>query len=84
MCELKSAIKIEIGNESLRRVENIHPGDHVCCIYNTDEEHHKLLAPFMSSWTITKEGEPGKGTKFTITIPNCAKEKIGNLNQSAN
>jgi signal transduction histidine kinase len=48
MCELKSAVKNEIGNHALKRVENISAGDHVCCIYNTDEEHRKLLAPFMS------------------------------------
>jgi signal transduction histidine kinase len=48
MCELKSAVKNEIGNQALKRVENISAGDHVCCIYNTDEEHRKLLAPFMS------------------------------------
>ena len=30
-----------------REVSNLQPGDHLCCIYETDEEHRALLTPYL-------------------------------------
>ena len=30
-------------------LEDIQPGDHLCCIYSSEEEHRDLLTPFMAS-----------------------------------
>ena len=30
-----------------KEVSNLHPGDHLCCIYETDEEHRGLITPFL-------------------------------------
>jgi len=36
------------GYEELeKRVEDMEAGDHMCCFYETDEEHRALLTPFM-------------------------------------
>ncbi len=32
---------------SLHAIENVKPGDHLCCIYETDEEHRQILTPFL-------------------------------------
>ena len=31
----------------MRRLADLEPGDHLCCIYETEEEHRALLAPFL-------------------------------------
>jgi Nif-specific regulatory protein len=31
----------------LRTLENLEPGDHLCCIYETEEEHRSLVTPFL-------------------------------------
>ena len=31
----------------LRTLTGLQPGDHLCCIYETDEEHRALLTPFL-------------------------------------
>ncbi|MHC4179496.1 MAG: MEDS domain-containing protein, partial [Planctomycetota bacterium] len=31
-----------------QKLEGLKPGDHLCCIYETDEEHRALLTPFMT------------------------------------
>lgn len=32
---------------SLHTIADLQPGDHLCCLYETDEEHQALLAPFL-------------------------------------
>jgi len=32
---------------TLRTLTELEPGDHVCCIYETEEEHRALLTPFL-------------------------------------
>jgi PAS domain S-box-containing protein len=32
---------------SLRRITDLKPGDHLCCLYETEEEHRALLTPFL-------------------------------------
>jgi len=32
---------------ALRRLEELEPGDHLCCIYRSEDEHRSLLAPFL-------------------------------------
>jgi signal transduction histidine kinase len=32
---------------SLRTIEDLKPGDHLCCIYQAEEEHRALLSPFL-------------------------------------
>ncbi|RLB31370.1 MAG: hypothetical protein DRG87_02655 [Deltaproteobacteria bacterium] len=31
----------------LRTLENLELGDHLCCIYETEEEHRSLVTPFL-------------------------------------
>jgi Nif-specific regulatory protein len=31
----------------LRKIEELKPGDHLCCIYDTEEEHRSLVTPFL-------------------------------------
>lgn len=31
----------------IRRVEDLGPGDHLCCIYRTEEEHRAVLTPYL-------------------------------------
>jgi len=31
----------------LRTLEELEPGDHLCCIYQTEEEHRSLVTPFL-------------------------------------
>jgi PAS domain S-box-containing protein len=31
----------------LRSITELKPGDHVCCIYDTDEEHRNIVTPFL-------------------------------------
>ena len=28
-------------------IEDLEPGDHLCCLYETEEEHRALLTPFL-------------------------------------
>lgn len=38
-----------VGDEKLeQRLKGLKPGDHLCCIYETDEEHRAVLTPFMT------------------------------------
>ena len=32
---------------ALRRLEELEPGDHLCCIYRSEDEHRSLVAPFL-------------------------------------
>jgi len=32
---------------SLRTIEELEPGEHLCCIYETEEEHREVLTPFL-------------------------------------
>jgi signal transduction histidine kinase len=32
---------------SLRTIADLEPGDHLCCIYETEEEHRAVLTPFL-------------------------------------
>ncbi len=34
-------------NESERTVADLAPGDHLCCIYETEEEHRTVLTPYL-------------------------------------
>ena len=36
-----------IDAHSLRAIANLAPGDHLCCLYETEEEHRAVLTPFM-------------------------------------
>jgi PAS domain S-box-containing protein len=36
-----------VNGRSLDTIEDLHAGDHLCCIYETEEEHRKALAPFL-------------------------------------
>jgi DNA-binding response OmpR family regulator/signal transduction histidine kinase len=33
--------------QSLRTIGNLGPGDHLCCLYETEEEHRAVLTPFL-------------------------------------
>jgi PAS domain S-box-containing protein len=33
--------------ETLNSIENLVPGDHLCCMYMTEEEHRAILTPFI-------------------------------------
>jgi PAS domain S-box-containing protein len=39
----------------LRTVEDLKPGDHLCCLYRTEDEHRALLAPFLCQGLERKE-----------------------------
>ncbi len=30
-----------------RTIADLKPGDHLCCLYNTEEEHRAVLTPFL-------------------------------------
>ena len=32
---------------SLRTISDLKPGDHICCLYQTEKEHRALLTPFL-------------------------------------
>lgn len=36
-----------IEQSALRKLEELEPGDHLCCLYRSEEEHRALLAPSM-------------------------------------
>lgn len=36
-------------HSKVRSIEDLGPGDHLCCIYETDEEHQQLITPYMIS-----------------------------------
>ncbi len=38
----------EQQNGRIRRVEDLGPGDHLCCIYETEEEHRALVTPYLA------------------------------------
>ncbi len=31
----------------LHSITDLKPGDHTCCIYDTDEEHRNIITPFL-------------------------------------
>ena len=31
----------------LRTLEELEPGEHLCCIYETEEEHRSIVTPFL-------------------------------------
>lgn len=35
------------GSYRLRELSDLQPGDHLCCLYRTEEDHRSLLAPYM-------------------------------------
>lgn len=36
-----------MGEYKLYDINRLKPGDHVCCLYSTDEEHKNLITPFL-------------------------------------
>ena len=36
------------NKELEQKLKGLKAGDHLCCIYETDEEYHKLITPFIS------------------------------------
>ncbi|MHC4861543.1 MAG: MEDS domain-containing protein, partial [Planctomycetota bacterium] len=54
---------------SLRPFEEIEPGDHLCCLYGTDEEHRAVLTPFL------RQGLE-RGEKVVYIVDERAAEKI--------
>jgi PAS domain S-box-containing protein len=36
-----------MNTRSLRTIEDLGPGDHLCCLYQTEEEHRAVLTPFL-------------------------------------
>jgi len=41
-------VTTRLASPRLLDVRDLHPGDHVCCIYETEEQHRELLTPFLS------------------------------------
>jgi len=35
------------NTRSLRTINDLQPGDHLCCLYKTEEEHRAVLTPFL-------------------------------------
>jgi PAS domain S-box-containing protein len=44
--EYKMKTKIKFNN-STYRIDDLTPGDHLCCIYETEEEHRSVVTPFL-------------------------------------
>ena len=38
---------ITLNSSILRSIQDIKPGDHLCCIYRTEEEHRAILTPYL-------------------------------------
>ena len=38
-----------MGDGRLARIRDLAPGDHACCIYESEEEHRAAIAPFLSA-----------------------------------
>ena len=45
---------------SLRTISDLKPGDHICCLYQTEKEHRALLTPFLRQGL---ERSGGRGTQ---------------------
>jgi len=44
-----------------RSITDLKPGDHVCCIYDTDEEHRNIITPFLRNG-------PGQNEKVVFEL----------------
>jgi hypothetical protein len=40
-------MNVGMNTRSLRTIEDLGPGDHLCCLYQTEEEHRAVLTPFL-------------------------------------
>ena len=47
--------KMECCTSPLHSLENLKPGDHLCVIYDTEEEHRTVLTPFLRKGLENKE-----------------------------
>lgn len=39
--------KLNAQADFMNKIKNLKPGNHLCCLYKTEEEHRKLLTPFL-------------------------------------
>lgn len=54
-----------------RTLENLDPGDHLCCIYETDKEHQSVVAPFLRAGMERRE-------KVIYVVDSYTPERIRN------
>ena len=40
-------LRTDPAQADLRNLEDLEPGDHLCCLYSTEEEHRAVLMPFL-------------------------------------
>lgn len=40
-------VKMDKGYKLYNNIDELKPGDHLCCLYETDEEHKALITPFL-------------------------------------
>src|SRR6056297_782562 len=60
---------------STTKITHLQPGDHLCCIYETEEEHRNVLTPFI------KEGLEANQKVIYIVDANTAEEILDYLRE---
>ncbi len=58
---------------TLKDITDLQPGDHLCCIYQTEEEHRSLITPYI------KLGLEGRDKVIYIVDAHTAEELLGYL-----
>jgi len=65
--------RIRVMEDSYRVITGLEPGDHLCCLYETEEEHRAMLTPFL------RQGlERGEKVVY-IVGPRTAEDVLGYL-----
>jgi PAS domain S-box-containing protein len=59
----------------IKKIADLQPGDHLCCIYETDEEHRNVLTPFI------REGLEANQKVIYIVDANTAEEILDYLRE---
>jgi signal transduction histidine kinase len=62
---------------SLQAIANLQPGDHLCCIYQSEDEHRAVLAPFL------RQGLERGEKVIYIADTNTAQTILGYLHQNS-
>jgi len=63
-------------DSSITKITDLEPGDHLCCIYETEEEHRNVLTPFI------KEGLEANQKVIYIVDANTAEEILDYLRET--
>lgn len=64
------------SEEPIKKIADLQPGDHLCCIYETDGEHRNVLTPFI------REGLEANQKVIYIVDTNTAEEILDYLRET--